>query len=127
MKIKLLTFSLLFFISTSITQESKTDLLCGKKWYAKYATIDGIKTPIPPGEQNELWMLFYKDGKQVASVGDDKKIGQWKFSKNKDSIDFTTEAGKRKFMPIDTLTEKKLNLVFIDQNQKITIYFEKKE
>ncbi len=131
MKLKYLALSIILlftnlFGNVNNTQETKTDLLCIGKWHAKYGGYGDEKIPIPL-EQNKIWMLFYKNGDHEVRADNKIKKGQWEFSKNKDSIFFTTEEGKKKYMRIKKLTKKELDVVFIDNRQEITLYMEKVE
>ena len=125
MKLKYLTLSFIFLFTNIFIQDTKTDLICNGKWHIKSAVIDGNKVPLPPGKS--MWMTFSKDGKHIVNAGDvlGDEEGKWIFSKNKDSIIFTTSAGEKKFMGLKTLTKENLNLSFKEQNNEITMFLEK--
>ncbi|MEQ6123279.1 hypothetical protein AAON49_03645 [Pseudotenacibaculum sp. MALMAid0570] len=127
MKLKFITLSFVFLFTSTFLQESKTDLLCGKKWFAKYIEMGENKMPVPPGEQNQMWMIFEKDGVHKVNTNNTVKKGTWKFTKNKDSIFFTTEKGLEKKMKLETLNKESLVLVLEERGQEGKIYLEKEE
>jgi len=90
----------------------------------KFASAGGSKFPVPPTES--MWMKFFKDGKHQVDVGDGLNEGKWEFTKNKDSIFFTTDKGNKKSMKIDLLTSKKLDLTFAEGAGTVTMHMETK-
>ena len=134
MKLKYLAVSIVFLftsiLNNSDVQDSKIDLLCNGKWYMSSMESGGNKMPVPKADKNSMWMIFSKDGKHEVNAKDKNskaEKGLWKFSKNKDSIIFTTEQGNIKPMKLKDLTKKELNLVFDAYGREITIYLERKE
>ncbi|MFY0631578.1 MAG: hypothetical protein JXR05_14465 [Flavobacteriaceae bacterium] len=131
MKLKYLALSIVLLFTSALIdsdiQDSKTDLLCKEKWYVKYIEANGNKQTPPPGQVDEMWMNFLKDGNHEVNSNNRIQKGKWAFTKNKDSITFTTEKGELKKTKIETLNKKELNLKLADQGQVITIHLERKE
>lgn len=126
MKLKLITLSFLFLFLVPPFQDSKTDLLCNKKWNVQFLKNGQTKMDV---SSRNLWMQFYKDGKHVVGSDELEEIGTWKFSKNKDSLLIVTEAGNDKALRLDTLTSEKLHFFVSDKKQQFTmmLHAEKKK
>ncbi|MFD2568268.1 hypothetical protein [Pseudotenacibaculum haliotis] len=125
MKLKYLLLSLTLFVTSVFIQDSKTNLISGKKWHAKAIQMGEQKMDVPPGEQNQMWMIFHKDGVHEVNANNSIKKGTWKFSKQKDSIHFITEKGKEKSMKLEKLTKESLVLGFMENGMEARVYLEK--
>lgn len=129
MKLKYLAITITFLFTTvfanSDFQKDKTSLLCSGKWYMSYMEAGDMKMPVPEEQRANMWMNFFKDGKHQVNTQGKIKKGLWKFSKNKDSLIFTTEKGEKKSMKLKGLTKTALNLTLTDRGQEVTIYLEK--
>ena len=125
MKLKHLLLSFTFLLTSLFVQDSKTDLICGSKWHAKSIEMGEQKVDVPPGEQNQMWMIFHKDGVHEVNTSSTVKKGSWEFSKQKDSIHFTTHKGVKKSMKLDKLTKDLLVLAYTEQGMVARVHLEK--
>lgn len=127
MKIKYFILSITFLLANLIIQDGKTELLCSKKWDAKYVKINDHKVLIPSNGLKKILMTFHKDGRHEVSDYSKIEVGTWRFSKNKDSIFFTAETNFSNSMKIQSLTNKKLVLDYTNSGTKIALHLEVKE
>lgn len=129
MKLKLLVLSItLFFASISInldTQTSKTDMLCGEKWYVTSMVSGELNIPVPNAEN--MWMKFHKSGQHDVNVDNVVKVGKWEFTKNKDSILFTTDKGTLQKMKLERLEKTNLDITFFESGRAFTMKLKKEK
>ena len=121
MKLKYITITFLLCTSTLFIQESKTDLLCGKKWEMKFLEIDNQKIPVPESEFS-FWLFFKKDGTQKMNTEDGIAEATWKFSKNQDSILVTVSNGVKRNFALNKLEKNEL-ILSIKQGRESAIMY----
>jgi hypothetical protein len=123
MKLKVLLLSLVLFSFTLSDQDSKTDLLCDKKWELQFVELNELKVPTNGNKDLELWMLFEKNGILKTKTTKGVVEGSWKFTMKKDSIFITNERDDEKKFALKKLNKESLVLIITETGETGTLHF----
>jgi hypothetical protein len=123
MKLKLFTLSLLLLFLYPLVQDTKTELLCDKKWELQFIEVDELKVPVDVDQNLQMWMLFEKGGVQKTNTTQGLIEGKWEFTKEKDALLITNVKGDQKKFTLQKLDKESLVLILDDFEETGVLYF----